>query len=295
MVRRCVGAALLLAFATAWALPVGGADKKDDKNPADVVDADKLPPGQFTGKLKTVPGSDGALVVTVEYQHLELKNPNQLPRNPNKQMQNLLRDQQHIAQLQQQVANASTARQQTKAMQQLQQAMNQAQNHLALAQLTPQQSPFNVKTDHKDITFHAAEEVKVRFNSPPTAFDDKGNPKKYTADELKELKGTGDDAKLVGYAGTVEKLTVGMPVRVTTILNKPKKEEKKPEEKKADDDKKAEDKDLDKDKVKDKEKDAPADKKDPGPKTIVSLILVLGDENSGTGGDSTDPKKKKKN
>ncbi len=300
MYRRFFGAGLLLAFVTACAVPTNAAP---DKQPMDGIDADSLPPGQFTGKLKTPPASDGSFIVSIQYQYLQLKNPNQIPRSTNPQMNNIIRDQVKITQLQNQIASTNNAKKQAQYLAQLQTAMIKLQNDMTLAQLTPQQNPYNVMTGTKDITFHTADEVKVRFSSPPAAFDEKGNVKKYTADELKELKGMGDDAKLPGYQGTVEKLTAGMPVQVKTVANKPKKEEKKPDDKdkKPDDkDKKPDDKDKkpdDKDKKPD-DKDAPKDpteKKDMGPKTVVNLIVVLGDENSGTGGDNTNPKKQKNN
>jgi hypothetical protein len=266
--------------------PVKAQDKKKP-DPAAAVDADTLPAGQYTGKLKTPPGSDGSFVVAVEYQHYVLKNPNQIPKNTNPQMTRLLKDQQKIAQLQTKVANARTAKQQAQAIQQLQNATNKFQIDLAAAQLNPGQNPFNVVTDTKEITFHAADNMKVRFASPPNVYDEKGNIKKYTPEELKELKGTGDDAKLPGYEGSVEKLNAGSTVRVTTIANKPKKDEKKPDaDKKPDEDKKP-DADV---KADDKK---PDDKKDPGPKTIASMIMVLQD--AGPANDTTDPKKKKKN
>jgi hypothetical protein len=277
MSRWFLGAVLL----TVYAAPVSAQDKKKP-DPAKAMDADTLPAGQYTGKLKTPPGTDGSFVVAVEYQHYVLKNPNQLPKNANPQMQRLLRDQQKIAQLQKKIAGARTAKQQAQAIQQLQQATNQFQLDLAAAQLNPGQSPFNVVTDTKDVTFHAAENMKVRFANPPTVFDEKGNIKKYTPEELKDLKGKGDDAKLPGYEGSVDKLTANSIVRVTTLANKPKKDDKKP-----DADKKPDEANKDVDKKPD------ADKKDPGPKTLASLILVL--EDAGMASDSTDPKKKKKN
>ena len=38
-----------------------------------------------------------------------------------------------------------------------------------------------------------ADDVKVRLPSPPPATDEKGNPKRYTAKELKALKGPGNE------------------------------------------------------------------------------------------------------
>lgn len=311
MKRWFLGIGLILAFAFVGLQPADGQDKK--KKPADApppTDSDTLQPGSFTGKLKTPPGTDGSFIVAVDYQYLVLKNPNQLPKNTNPAMQSLVKDQNRINQLQTQIANTTNAKKQGQLVQQLQNAMNSYQLHLTQAQLTPAQSPYMVKTDTKDVMFHAAEDMKVRFASPPQAFDDKGNVKKYTADELKELKGTGDDAKLPGYTGSVEKLTAGMPVKVTLIKYKPKKEDKKDADKKDADKKDADKKDADKkdadkkdadkkdaDKKDDEKKDDKKDpeKKDDTPKTVVSLVLVLGDENSGTSTDDTKPPKKNKN
>ena len=73
----------------------------------------------------------------------------------------------------------------------------------------------------------------------------------------------------------------GVQIKVTTVANKPKKDDKKPdEEKKSDVDKKSDD------------EKKPDDKKDPGPKTIASMVMVLEDAGPAP---ATDPKKKKKN
>jgi hypothetical protein len=248
-------------------------DKKKDKkgDPAPTTDADKLPTGEFSGKLKNPPGSDGTFVVSVDYQHLELKNPNALAQfqKANPQLNNVIRDQQRIAQTQAKLANARTPQQQAQLLQQLQNEMNQLQTHQVQALLKPQQSPYVMKTETKDITFHAAEDVKVRFTSPPQAFDDKGNLKKYTPEELKELKGK--DSKLPGYEGSVEKLASGMPVKFNTVTRKV------PPKKDAD---------------KDKDKEA-ADKAPPESKTVVNMIIVQGDESSGSSNSSDKPKPKK--
>jgi len=272
MYRRLFGAGLLMATFLCVEMPAQGADKdkKKDKKaePAPTTDADKLPAGDFSGKLKSVPGSDGTFLVGVEYQHLELKNPNALAhfQKANPHLNNLVRDQQHIAQTQAQLANARTPQQSAQYLQKLQQEMAQLQNHQVQALLKPQgnqQSPYVMKTETKDITFHAAEDLKVRFTSPPSAFDEKGNAKKYTPEELKELKGK--DTKLPGYEGSVEKLTVGMPVKFSTVVRKvpPKKDD-------------------------DKDGPKPADSK-----TVVNVIVVQGDESSGSGSTNTKPKGKK--
>lgn len=238
------------------ALPALADDKPDPKAP---VPADKLAPGEFAGKLKSIPGSDRGFTVTVEYQHLELKNPSQLPKNT-PGLKNLNRDVQHVARLQQQLARAKKPGDQVKHLQELQNAVALLQVQAAKMDLNVQQL-FKVVTEKKDVDFRAAEDVKVRTVNPPVAYDEKGNVKKYTKEELKELKGK--DTNLPGYESSLDRLQTGQYVKVT--LARPKEPSK-----------------SDKDADKDTDKDKTADKK-----AEVTLILVKSDD--GTDGDT--PKK----
>lgn len=62
----------------------------------------------------------------------------------------------------------------------------------------------------------AGAQVKVRLKSPPPRFDEKGRPKKYTSDELKQLKGDDPaDQKLAGYKSDYTNLKKGDIVQVT--------------------------------------------------------------------------------
>jgi hypothetical protein len=72
---------------------------------------------------------------------------------------------------------------------------------------------------YKDVEneLHAADDIKVRMPSPPVEFDLKGNPKKYTSKELRELKGPGN---LWGYPADFDSLKSGQLVRL--FLKKPK-------------------------------------------------------------------------
>ncbi|MGL4551060.1 MAG: hypothetical protein ACRC33_07725 [Gemmataceae bacterium] len=63
------------------------------------------------------------------------------------------------------------------------------------------------------VEFQMAEKAKVRTNVLPAAFDDKGNPKKYTAKERDEMRGP--DRALGGYESAVEQLGNGQGVQVT--------------------------------------------------------------------------------
>ncbi len=69
----------------------------------------------------------------------------------------------------------------------------------------------------------AADDVKVRLPSPPPATDEKGNPKRYTAKELKALKGPGNEW---GYSADFDSLKPGQTVRF--YLKWPKPSAKQP-------------------------------------------------------------------
>ena len=132
---------------------------------------------------------------------------------------------------------------------------------------------FKVVTNKKDIDFHAGADVKVRTLNPPISYDEKGNVKKYTRDELRDLKGK--DSKLPGYESSFDQLQAGQVLKVTLART--------PEPAKSDKDKDG-DKDADKDKDKDTDKDKSADKK-----SEVTLILIKSDGTSSS--DSSKPVK----
>jgi hypothetical protein len=93
------------------------------------------------------------------------------------------------------------------------------------AQLAQQQAQmYQLKTEKHNVDIEASDDVKVRRKDPPVEFDDKGNPKKYTAKELKEFKGP--DPKLPGYTGDFDSLQQDQTVHVT--LSKKKEAPKKP-------------------------------------------------------------------
>jgi hypothetical protein len=74
------------------------------------------------------------------------------------------------------------------------------------------QQPQNLyKPKHVDVKLRATDDMKVRWNYPPPDYDDKGNLKKYTKDELKALRG---DEGLPGYKGEMDALRQGQMVAV---------------------------------------------------------------------------------
>jgi hypothetical protein len=199
--------------------PADDTDKKNKTNKPDPPDADKLlAPGEFIGTLLSVPGPDGSFTVKVEYQHLDLKDPKALANlaNSNSKLANQLQKEQNtINNLQNQLAKAKKSSDITRITNQITQQSNQMQQQVLQAQLSPNSNPFKMVTSTQDVEFHAQDSFKVRIPEPPQAFDDKGNIKKYTADELKDLKGK--DKTLPGYEGTPDSLLIGQRVKVTLI------------------------------------------------------------------------------
>jgi hypothetical protein len=226
MSRRLVPAGLLTALLLA--LPALAADKKKDPgakatNASDyqaLADAHTV-----TGKLLSVGGSDKSLSLRVDYQILEPR-PN-AAKGQAHGMQHLLHEQQQIMRTRNPLVRAQKLQQfEIDVLRQQNRAVNQA---------------FKVVSEHKDFDLESTPEVKVRYLELPAQYDDKGQLKKYTAAELKELKGKNPD--LPGYEADFDKLAPGQTVRVS--LAKPKA---------------------------DKDKDAPDDKK-----PVVSMVVIVAD------------------
>jgi hypothetical protein len=140
-----------------------------------------------------------SLVMKIPYQTLDPKNAQGIT-NQNNRLQRLL------AQQQQAVSIQNPAKQLAK-LQQLQTQINNLQQQM-LAKL-------KFKTNYKEIELQPTDKFEVRWQKPKVEFDDKGNVKEYTKDELKKLKG--NDPNKVGYAGVLEDLAEGQYVRVSLV------------------------------------------------------------------------------
>jgi hypothetical protein len=103
-----------------------------------------------------------------------------------------------------------------------------------ITQIQRQQARTRTTMNHKDFELQTAADVKVRWQQPPTDYDDKGNPKKYTAKELQELKG--NDPSLPGYKGEFDNLKAGQTVKVTLARVKTPAKDKEDKDKKKDKD-----------------------------------------------------------
>lgn len=220
-----------LAGLTMLALTLSAQAQKDKKKPpakgqaAPVVDAEKaLKPGTISGKAMAV--TETSIQLRVEYQHLELKNPGGAggKGGGGNQQAQLIRQQQQIAQAQMRVRMAKNPREAYQAMQQLQGMVQRAQMEAMRGQGGKggaANSPYKVVTDSKEFNVELSGKVEFRVNNPSflagMTFDDMGNPKKFTNEELKELKGA---ANLPGYKATAVDVKTGATVTITLALDK---------------------------------------------------------------------------
>jgi hypothetical protein len=212
---RWAGALVLLA--AAWPARAG-----DDKPAPEKLVA----LGKLAGVVKNTGGSEKRLVLEVTLQYLEV--------DPHAEA-HLLREQQEVLARQRRILTARNPVQRQQEMVQLVRDLAGMERGL--------QSVFRVKELKKDVELVPADDLKVRTARPPLEYDDKGYPKKYTKDELKELKG---DPRLPGYAADFDSVRNGQAV-VAYLARKPVA-------------------------AKAGKKDAPADDK-----PLVTMVLILSD------------------
>jgi hypothetical protein len=81
-----------------------------------------------------------------------------------------------------------------------------------------QANSVTLQNVNKDVELQTTDDVKVRLNNPPPKYDDKGKIVRYSAKELKELKGT--DPKLPGYNGEFSDLAQDQIVTVHLVKRK---------------------------------------------------------------------------
>jgi hypothetical protein len=280
-----------------WVLPAEAAQpnpKRAAPAPA-AVDGDKLPVGQFAGTLVSLPNSDRMFTLKITYPEVRLKpgakmpnlrsaharNMHQLyqqmsrsPRLPQSRgyhhhaVNNMMRMQQMFAQNERRMAQAM-ARAEQQELRLLQQEIKAIQNMYQVVQVA------------RNVDFQVEENLKVRIKDLPEQFDDKGNIKRYTAQERAELKGK--DKNLMGYESSPDALKIGQVVLVALRVHK------KPKPALSLGTASIPDKDKDKDAEKGIDKDSDAALQH---KMQVRLIVILKD--SDTLPNTTTPSSKKK-
>jgi hypothetical protein len=249
--RRLISLSLLVGVCIALpSLEVHAQKKKGNAQgaPAVALDSDKLGVREIVGTLRSVPGSDRKFNLEV-----------QVPAGTGAGYGGKGGNANRIAQLQVQLEQAQLQLLTARTSQQRQQALNRITSLQRQAQQVATGGNRGGKGGKgnmvkREIEFQAAENVKVRTMLLPNQFDEKGNPKKFTKEELAALKGK--DKTSPGYESSLEQLENGQPVRLVLAAA--------PAKKPADD----------KEKDKDKDKDDPvaADKR-----MQVKLIVVLGE------------------
>jgi len=211
MISRSGSAGLLAALLLV--VPALAADKNNAPPPRDAANANDYQAladvHTVVGKLLTVGGTDKTLSLRVDYQVLQ-PNPNGIRAN-NNNLNHLLRQQRQVLRTRNPFLRAAK--------------MQQLEVQVLRTQAQAVNNAFKVVRDHKEFDLTTTAEVAVRYLEPPAAFDDKGNPKKYTAAELKEMKGKNPDVP--GYAADFDKLQAGQTVRVTLAKPKANKEKDK--------------------------------------------------------------------
>jgi hypothetical protein len=119
----------------------------------------------------------------------------------------------HLANLQQQLARQQFDFAQARNIQGKQNAAN-AMRNTQIEILKAQQPQKLYQPKNVDVKLRAVEDIKVRWNYPPPDYDDKGNLKKYTKEELKALKG---DEGLPGYKGEYDALRQGQTIAIYLV------------------------------------------------------------------------------
>jgi hypothetical protein len=150
----------------------------------------KVKAGQVTGIVKSVSASDKSIRVEVAYTYKTV--------NPGA-VNSLLRAKQQLARA---IASRNPR------------AILSAQR----SQLQAQRSMYKVTTKKEEVTFEATDDVKVRALKPPEQFDDKGNLKKLTREELRKLKGP--NPRLPGYTADYDSLMENQVVTVYLVKKK---------------------------------------------------------------------------
>jgi hypothetical protein len=219
-------------------------DKKapDAKKDHDKKDSPWVKAGQVAGTIVNINESSKGIRLKVDVPEL---NPSAVQGLANAQLQ--------LANAKVQLAQAGL-----KPPQERLQAIINAQNAIAQAQqnvANQQAHLYNKKPMEFELS--TTEDLVVRLNEPPPKFDDKGKKVKYTAKELKALKG--DNPKLPGYQAEFSDLRSNQLVQVTLVRNKnaPKPKPINP---------------------KNKSKDADAELLLDDNKPHISMIMVLGEK-----------------
>jgi hypothetical protein len=258
MLARFLGFTMLLM--AIFALP--GSNAQDSKSKSSdssntTIDADTLKEGEYLGKLLAAPSEDGQF--TLRFENKEPKDAAVASRAADA----LNGEVQRARQLEQQVA-ANPTPQRISALQAAYKRIRKEQER--------QRDLYN--TTYKDIEFHAATDMVVRFRLPPVVYDDKGEQKKYSQLDLQEMRGS--NPNVPGFQAKVTDLQPNQIIRVSL------RQARAPSA-----DKSTTVNSTDKDKEKDKTKAAPK-------MEAVMILVVIAEDLTPVSQDNKNAAKKKK-
>jgi hypothetical protein len=211
---RWTGLVLVLVLAGfARAADKKNADRGDRASDQDYSALAQLT--EVTGKLVNVNSSDKSFTLQIDLTHLQPKGN----QNPVRQESHASRRQEHFLRQEQEILRTKDPVQRAEKMRRLAAEMEREQQQAAR-----QNNAVHTTTEHKGFDLDAVADAQVRRQDPPVQYDEKGNVKKYTDKELKELKGP--DTKLTGYAADWTDLKVGQMVKITLTKAQDKKDNK---------------------------------------------------------------------
>ncbi len=232
--RRLVACAgVLLAVCLLLPSPASGQKKGKNKDKVPVEVATEQDYAQLrqmkdvSGKLTALDPTAKTLTLVVEYQTYEAVTP-KAGKNPNAQVQSILRQQQQLMREYQNILNMRNPAQQQLRLQQWQVRVQQLQARMNQQGLG-QQNLFQPVKHAKEFEFDLADEVRVARLKLEVEYDDKGNIKEYTPEELKKRR----DKELPGYTATFEEVLPGQTLKL--YLTKPKATPKTKKEEKSTD------------------------------------------------------------
>jgi hypothetical protein len=189
---------------------------------------EKLPPGEYVGRLVGVDARANTLVLRITTQRQVLKNPDGPTRTFDQIVQDTTKEEQKIGQLYQDAAISRSMADYQRKQKEINKVVAEFQqkslpkqlNDMAQQQQNPQPVEYVTLTERKDAKLTAVGDVKIRLREPPS-FDDEGNVKKYSAEELRKLKGK--EPFEPGYDGKLGNLRPGDYLRITLAAKAPPK------------------------------------------------------------------------
>src|SRR6266542_2914397 len=174
---------------------------------------------ELTGKLTTLDPTAKALTIKAEYQTKEPIPPKNA--NAAQQLQNLQLEQQRLTTEYQQILNIKNPTTRAQRLQSWQLRYSQWQNRYQTF-LSKNQTQYKTVTHAKDYELDIDVDVKVARQNLPVEYDDKGNIKEYTKEELKKMR----DKDLPGYTAKFEDVQPGQTVKLYVAAPKPAKKDK---------------------------------------------------------------------